>query len=111
MIFLAVLLQIFTLAFSQKAFIFSSSVGYYNYRQNANALKIYETLRTNGFEDKDILLAFPENVGCCEKNPDQGVISFYDNENRNINKNVEVDLKFSSISVSAILDSLRMKYP
>jgi glycosylphosphatidylinositol transamidase (GPIT) subunit GPI8 len=111
MIFLAILLLITAIAFAQKAFIFSSSVGYYNYRQNANALKIYETIKGNGLEDKDIILGFPENVGCCEKNPEQGVVSFYDNENRNINKNVEVDLKFSSISASTILDSLRMKYP
>lgn len=44
---------------SQKAFIFSSSVGYYNYRQNANALIVYELLKNNGFDDKDIVFGFP----------------------------------------------------
>jgi len=62
---LAVSLIIINIAFSQKAFIFSSSVGYYNYRQNANALKVYEMIKTKGFQDDDIILAFPENVGCC----------------------------------------------
>jgi glycosylphosphatidylinositol transamidase (GPIT) subunit GPI8 len=63
--FLAVLLIIIKIVVSQKAFIFSSSVGYYNYRQNANALKVYEMVKSKGFQDDDIILAFPENVGCC----------------------------------------------
>jgi glycosylphosphatidylinositol transamidase (GPIT) subunit GPI8 len=57
---IVVLLSILSeIVISQKAFIFSSSVGYYNYRQNANALKVYSILKNNGFEDKDIILGFP----------------------------------------------------
>lgn len=104
-------ISILALVNTQKAYVFSSSVGYYNYRQNANAMKVYHTLKQRGLKDQDILLAFPENVGCCEKNPLQGTISFYDNDYSNLNKNMEVDLKFSSISVSSVMDSLRGKYP
>jgi len=56
---------LFLVIISQKAFLFSSSVGYYNYRQNANVLKMYSFFRDQGFEDDDMILAFPENVGCC----------------------------------------------
>jgi glycosylphosphatidylinositol transamidase (GPIT) subunit GPI8 len=97
-------------AAGQKAFVFSSSVGYYNYRQNANALKVYALLKANGVGDEDIILGFPENVGCCGKNPLQGVVSFYDNDHENLNRNIEVDLKFSAISVGSVVDALRMKY-
>lgn len=34
---------------AQKAFLMSSSIGFYNYRQNANTLKLYQTLKSNGF--------------------------------------------------------------
>lgn len=110
-IIITVSISILAVVNTQKAYVFSSSVGYYNYRQNANAMKVYQMLKERGLKDQDILLAFPENVGCCEKNPLQGTISFYDNDYSNLNKNVEVDLKFSSISVASVMDSLRGKYP
>jgi glycosylphosphatidylinositol transamidase (GPIT) subunit GPI8 len=40
----------------QKAIIFSSSIGYYNYRQSANALVIYHKLKEYGFSDEDVTL-------------------------------------------------------
>jgi glycosylphosphatidylinositol transamidase (GPIT) subunit GPI8 len=49
---------------------------------------MYQTLKSNGFEDNDIVLSFPENVGCCEKNSLQGTVSFYDNDYSNLNKNL-----------------------
>ena len=36
---------------AQRAFLFSSSVGYYNYRQNANLLTVYGMLKKYGFND------------------------------------------------------------
>lgn len=44
---------------SQKAIVFSSSIGYYNYRQTSNALKVYHKLKDYGFTDEDILLMIP----------------------------------------------------
>ena len=41
--------DIFPKYLAQKAFLMSSSIGFYNYRQNANTLKIYQTLKSNGF--------------------------------------------------------------
>jgi glycosylphosphatidylinositol transamidase (GPIT) subunit GPI8 len=51
--------------FCQKAIVFSSSIGYYNYRQTANALSVYHKLKKYGFNDQDIILMIPENSGCC----------------------------------------------
>ena len=45
--------------FCQKAMIFSSSIGYYNYRQTANALSVYHKLKEYGFNDRDIILMIP----------------------------------------------------
>lgn len=57
---LALLLIIATIVcvITQKAFLLSSSVGYYNYRQNANVLKVYHLLKQSGFQDNDIILAY-----------------------------------------------------
>ena len=71
---------------SQKAYLLTTSVGYYNYRQLANVLEIYHILKNHGYEDHQVLFAFPENVGCCEKNALQGSISFKDNVYDNMNR-------------------------
>ncbi len=47
------------LTVSQKALLLTSSVGYYNYRQIANALEVYHNLQKFGFEDHNKLLLFP----------------------------------------------------
>jgi glycosylphosphatidylinositol transamidase (GPIT) subunit GPI8 len=36
---------LFYVSYSQKAIVVSSSIGYYNYRQTANALKVYHKLK------------------------------------------------------------------
>ena len=51
-----ILFYFLLLTSAQKAIILSSSIGYYNYRQAANAVKIYQDLKINGFSDSDILL-------------------------------------------------------
>jgi glycosylphosphatidylinositol transamidase (GPIT) subunit GPI8 len=56
---LIIFINILAVIIAQKAFLFSSSVGYYNYRQNANVLKIYEMLKNEGFEDEDLILSLP----------------------------------------------------
>ena len=67
-----------SLVICQQSFIFSSSVGYYNYRQNANVLQLFKNLIKNGFSEDDIWMGISENAGCCEKNPYQGGVSFID---------------------------------
>lgn len=94
----------------QKALLLTSSVGYYNYRQQANVLELYRLLKHYGFEDQHLLLSFPENIGCCEKNPLQGSISFRDNEYTNINRQIEVDYKYYSISAESVANFMAFKY-
>ena len=57
--YLLILIMLAVVGLSQKAFIMSSSVGYYNYRQQANALEIYQLLKKHGYEDHNMLLVFP----------------------------------------------------
>ena len=46
-----ILLSLFKEGISQKAFMLTSSVGYYNYRQLSNVLEVYHILKELGFED------------------------------------------------------------
>lgn len=77
--------------YSQQAIIFTSSLGFYNIRQNNNVVKIYHHLKNFGIPDSDILLIFGEMQACCEKNPKFGSLSFYDNDYTNIFRDIEVD--------------------
>jgi len=53
---IVVLQCMLVLIYTQHAFILSSSVGFYNYRQTAGALKVYEHLKQRGFRDNNIFL-------------------------------------------------------
>ena len=110
LLYIVSVLDTFPMYLAQKAFLMSSSIGFYNYRQNSNTLKIYHALKSNDLEDNDIVLSFPENVGCCEKNNLQGTVSFYDNDYTNLNKNLEVDLRFYSHTPKEIANSLMIKH-
>lgn len=77
MIWVVVLLCV-QVTLNQQAIILSSSIGFYNYRQTANAVQIYQYLKNNGFTDDKILLFLGEISACCEKNPKYGAMSFYD---------------------------------
>jgi phosphatidylinositol glycan class K len=96
----------FSFGSSQKAILLSSSLGYYNYRQMSNIVKLYQNLRHNGFADDDILLMVGEMQPCCEKNHLFASLSFYDGDYTNIFRNVEVDYaqsQLTALSVSSIL--------
>ena len=49
-------------------------------------------------------------MGCCSKNAIQGSISFRDNDYHNLNRNLEVDYKYFSISAESVLNTIIMKY-
>lgn len=57
LIFLSIL--IIVAATDNLAILISSSVGYYNYRQGANLLTVYQHLKKNGFTDQEIILMMP----------------------------------------------------
>ena len=86
------------MALTQKAVLLTSSVGYYNYRQLANVLEVYQLMKKYGYQDDRLLLMIPENLGCCKKNAVQGSVSFRDNDYTNLNRNIEIDYKYYSIS-------------
>lgn len=56
------------------AVIVASSIGFENYRHNADALAIYQTLKRNGYDDNHILLIINDAVANDTHNPFRGVI-------------------------------------
>ena len=52
----------------------ASSIGFENYRHNADALAIYQTLKRNGYDDNHILLIINDAVANDTHNPFRGVI-------------------------------------
>ena len=96
---------------SNKAILISSSLGFYNYRQGSNILKIYHHLKNKGFKDEDIILMLPENGKCNLRNNKLGTISFYDGDHNDICKNVEVDYSHSDMKLTNVYNNLILKYP
>lgn len=96
----------FAVVSSQKAILLSSSLGYYNYRQVSNIVKLYHNLRHNGFADEDILLMIGEMQPCCEKNHLFASLSFYDGDYTNIFRNIEVDYSQSQLTSSSVSNIL-----
>jgi phosphatidylinositol glycan class K len=62
---LLMLSAVLSSALSQKAILVDSSLGFYNYRQVSNIVKLYHHLRSNGYRDEDILLFIGELQPCC----------------------------------------------
>ena len=93
-----------------KAILISSSIGFYNYRQGSNILKIYEHLKSRGYTDSDILLMLPENGKCSLKNSQLGSISFYDGDNTDLSKNIQIDYSHSNMKLRNLYDALTFKY-
>lgn len=108
LIFVSIILVV--AATDNLAILVSSSVGYYNYRQGANLLTVYQHLKANGFSDQDIILMMPENPGCCDKNPIPGSVSFIDGDYTNINVDLVLDRRYSEFNLKELYDVLRGKY-
>ena len=89
------------------AVLVSSSIGFYNYRQAANLLSVYQHLRDLGFQDRAIAMMMPENAGCCEKNPLLGEVSLLDEDYTNLNFQLELDHRYSTFHLHSLFDALR----
>lgn len=95
---------------SNKAILISSSIGFYNYRQGANILKIYNHLKQRGYKDSDIILMLPENGKCILKNGKLGSVSFYDGFNTDLCKDTLVDYSQSDMKLRDVYNTLTFKY-
>ena len=51
-----------------KAILFCTSKFWFNYRQGAGILSLYQLMRKNGFRDEDIILMIPDNLACNPRN-------------------------------------------
>lgn len=59
---------------------------------------MYQTLKTYGYSDENILVLIPENTACNPRNVFPGIISPYDNNLKpNLFREIEVDYKHSDV--------------
>ena len=95
----------------QQAILFTSSLGFYNMRQNSNMVIIYHHLKDRGIKDENILVLLSEIATCSEKNPKFGQLSFYDGNYDNIFKNIELDYYQSELTDYSVANMLSYQYP
>lgn len=93
--FLIFILVVAAAQTKNRAILLSSSLGFYNYRQGSNVVKMYHHLKERGFRDEDILLMLPENGKCSFKNSKLGSLSFYDGDHTDMARNFLVDYRHS----------------
>lgn len=86
----------------QWALVVASSTGWTNYRHQADALRMYQELKRQGFDDRHIILVINDDLANNPNNPTPGILIAPDGEN--IYKNVTVDYRTSELSISDLKD-------
>lgn len=82
------------------AVILSSSTFYHNYRHTANALAIYQSLKSHGrFTDDNIILMLADEVACNAKNPFKETIFPIGTHDLNFFNDVHVDYTGADVTV------------
>jgi phosphatidylinositol glycan class K len=82
------------------AVIVSSSTFYHNYRHSANALTVYQSLKTHGgFTDDNIILMLADEVACNAKNPFKDSIYPMGSHNVDIYSQAQVDYTGNDVTV------------
>lgn len=86
------------------AVIVSTSRYWFNYRHIANALSLYQTVKSLGIPDSQIILMLPDDMACNPRNSYPGQI--FNNRAHHINlygEDVEVDYRGTDVSVENFL--------
>lgn len=86
------------------ALIVAGSKGWNNYRHQADALNIYQVLKTAGYDDDHIVLIAEDDLASNPSNPDKGSIKRYDGVE--LYENVRIDYHISDITADDIIDIL-----
>jgi glycosylphosphatidylinositol transamidase (GPIT) subunit GPI8/ABC-type branched-subunit amino acid transport system substrate-binding protein len=81
-----------------RAVIISSSSGWDNYRHQSDALAVYDMLRKNGVNDKDIVLFSVDDVPTCSENPLKGNLHYAVN-GANIRENAVIDYSGNQVTL------------
>ena len=93
---------------SNKALLVASSSGWDNYRHQADILAIYQLLKSNGYDDDDIILIMEDDIAFNGSNPQPGTIRI-NSAGENIYNDVIVDYQMSELKPEDILDLIAGK--
>lgn len=63
-----------------KAILFATSKFWFNYRQGAGILSLYQHLVRNGYSDEDVVLLIPDNLACNPRNNNGQLINSIDGD-------------------------------
>jgi ABC-type branched-subunit amino acid transport system substrate-binding protein len=86
-----------------KAFLMAGSKGYTNYRHQSDVLKAYQTLKSRGVTDDDIILVLADDIAGSSLNKSPGNV-FNDPGGENLYKDVHVDYRLSEITSEILSD-------
>ena len=87
------------------AVVVASSSGFQNYRHQADALNIYQYLRSQGFSDDHILLVMSDDIAGNGYNTRPGVVSI-EPDGDNLYHDVSVDYNLTELTASDIIDKI-----
>lgn len=92
------------------AVIVHASEGFANYRHLADALSVYQALKSAGFDDEHILLIADPSVANDSHNPEPGVVRS-SKTGADLMKNVVVDYDASTLSANDVEDLIKTNVP
>jgi ABC-type branched-subunit amino acid transport system substrate-binding protein len=88
-----------------KAFLMAGSQGYSNYRHQSDVLKAYQTLKSRGVSDNDIILVMADDIAGSSLNKKPGSL-FNDPGGENLYINVQIDYHLDEITSGMLADIL-----
>lgn len=81
-----------------------TSRNWLNYRDNANTLALYRSVRSLGVPDSHILLLLSDHIACSARNPHMGAVYHTATHGRNLyGEHVEVDYRGAEVTVDSFL--------
>lgn len=86
------------------ALVVAGSKGWINYRHQADALNIYQILKTAGYDDDHIVLIMEDDLASNPDNPKQGSVKRYDGQE--LYTNLKIDYHISDLTPDDIIDIL-----
>jgi ABC-type branched-subunit amino acid transport system substrate-binding protein len=88
-----------------KAFLMAGSQGFTNYRHQSDVLKAYQTLKSRGVSDDDIILILADDIAGSASNKSPGNV-FNDPNGENLYKDVHVDYRLGELTSEILADIL-----
>lgn len=83
------------------ALLVAASVGWENYRHQADVLEIYRLLKRQGYKDDHIVMVMEDDIANNGKNPEPGVVKVRP-DGENLYAGVEIDYRLSGLSPADI---------